>query len=399
MPGSSKPLRKLMVAIGGSPDKFRAKLFPTWLLSDSAKVCYLAMLYIIASASLIQSNRWVLSVERFPFPDALCITQQAVTTCVAWGLFFAKQSWFPTAEVLWNESGLSALKGRLTSIGAAYAVSSFCMVIAYGDCSRSVVAMVQDCNLPIVFFLTMYLGIDRLPGIASLTIMGAFVGSVMVSFTFSPIRWTQIGIVAEIASQMLLLGCIVAQDIIMNRQQQGVMLVDPRSLVLLVAPSSLLITTLIFLSSHFGRYDLEPYWTPFVWYWPFVMFNGVLAFVITVTTSYIIKYCGALGFLIVGMLSNLLIVIGTSLSIHGLNEMIHSRFGCLELSGFILASCGIVQYCIIKWHPDCFEPGSHLHGFLRAYRRIYLGISGKTEYSIDICSAESHERQHLLDHA
>merc|ERR1719487_2365266 len=100
-----------MVAVGGSPDKFRAKVVPKWFWTPSAKVCGLAVLYIALSASLIQSNKWLLAPERFPFPDGLCLMQQAFTTCTAWALFLGKPSWFPAAEILWKEFGVSALKG------------------------------------------------------------------------------------------------------------------------------------------------------------------------------------------------------------------------------------------------------------------------------------------------
>merc|ERR1712224_935326 len=124
---------------------------------------------------------------------------------------------------------------------------------------------------------------------------------------------------------------------------------------------------------------------------------------------YIIKYCGSVGFLLVGMLSRILIAGATSLSIHGLHLIFHSHYGHLQLYGTILSMSGITHYALIQSHIDSFQAGSHLHRFVCAYRRVLKHVGfvldhsldgqKEREYSFSTDEDEISERQYLVDHA
>jgi hypothetical protein len=185
----------------------------------------------------------------------------------------------------------------------------------------------------------------------------------------------------------------------MNQQQPGVMQADPRSVVLLAAPASLFTAIALFLPFHVGRNDLEPFLTPFLWYWPCLIVNGLLALVVGAATTYVIKHCGAVGFLLVGMLNRILIAAATSVSIHGLHLIFHSYYGHLQLCGTLLAMSGIGHYCLMQANIESLAPGSRTYRLVSGYRGLFESAHSDegTDYSTD--EAAVSERQRLVDQA
>lgn len=338
------------------------------------------VLYIGVSALLIELNKGLLGAGgSFPFPLALCVVHQLMTSLLSLLLYLVCPSLFPGVK--------SAMKSVLTSalsiwlwfipIGAFVAGSLLLSNMAYEYCSMSFIQMLMVGNVILTFSASIALGLECFSWAGFIMITIIFAGGLIAAT--GDIRFSMLGLIVQIGSQCCEVSKILGQNLLMlgkNRDGLNVSRLDPLSLVFFLAPvASVFLGALMLWAIHSGHKegDLTLIWTHGTAVWHLIAASSALAFCLHVISAFMIFVVSATGLVLAGIAKDIAIVFFSALFLH---EAVTRK----QLLGCFLAFMGIMHYCMLKMHSECFEDGQVFNGFKRVYGRLYQGFdSSETE--------------------
>merc|ERR1719473_504146 len=94
--------------------------------------------------------------------------------------------------------------------------------------------------------------------------------------------------------------------------------------------------------------DLILIWTHGTAVWHMIAASSALAFCLNVIITFMIFVVNATGLVLAGITKDIVIVLSSVLFLH---ESVTRK----QLVGSFLAVMGIMHYCMLKMHSDCFE--------------------------------------------
>lgn len=331
-----------------------------------------SVVYIAVSASLIELNKWLMGGGgSFPFPLALCVAHQLMTSLGTWLLFLIWPSLLPGVK-----SGMRTSTGKLDTsicirfvpIGAAFAGSVLLSNMAYEYCSVPFIQMLKESNVVLTFIASIALGLERFSRVGCSIIVIIFIGGLIAAT--GEIRFSLLGLLVQIGSQIFEVSKILGQNLLMRgKNQQGVKL-DPLSVVLFTAPLALVFLGMLMLwCIHSGHKEgnLHLIWHHGTAVWPLILASSVLAFFLNIVIACMIWSLNATGFVLAGIAKDITIVFSSIL-------LLHESVTRQQLGGFFIAIIGIAHYSMMKMNKECFEEDKVLVGFQKVYSRLHLGF-------------------------
>lgn len=294
---------------------------------------FLCLLYIILSATLIQFNKRLVNKHRFPHAMVLTTMHMAVTCFFCNTLYLLKPSLYPSME---NTQGkkLQLLKW-FAPLGLLFAIGLFCSNQAYLYCSAAFLQFVKEANIVLVFAFSCFVGLNAWskPKVANMAwiIIGASI-SVRGEVHFKPT-----GFIFQIVSQFGECSKNVLGDVLMNGNN---LKLDPLSYTMFMAPMCLVV---LLVGSYF-QWNAQT-WPDIVHWWPLLIPNACLAFVLNLTIAMLIKECSAVAFILSGIIKDIVIVL-VSACVFGESVVLPQVFG------FIICLTGVFFWSYSRVQPD-----------------------------------------------
>jgi drug/metabolite transporter (DMT)-like permease len=325
------------------------------------------VLYVGMSAMQIELNKWLIGAGgNFPLPLALSVMHQMMTWLLSWLLYLACPCWFPGVQ----SSPLSIWLWFIP-IGAFAAGSLVLSHVAYAYCSMPFIQMLMVGNVMLTFIASASLGLERFSRAGFIMITIIFAGGLIAAT--GDLRFSILGLFLQITSQFCEVSKILCQNLLMWGKNHGLILprLDPLSVVFFLAPVTFVFLGALMLWAVLSGHkegDVILIWTHGTAVWHMISASSALAFGLNVVIAFMIFTVSATGLVLAGIAKDISITLA---SIFFLHEVVTRK----QLVGFVLAFIGIMHYCMLKIHSDCFEEEDQIFsGFKRMYGRLYHGF-------------------------
>jgi len=303
---------------------------------DLVKATCCVLIYIALSASLINYNKWLMHNDRFPFSIALTWCHMLSSSVCALTLFMIpglSDRLFGRARVVLDQP--QKLLTRLIPLSIAFAGTVIFSNEAYRYCSVPFLQMCKELNVVMVYCVALFCGLERFNVPQSTVLLVILVGCTMA--IHGEMRFMWFGFMVQMASQCCEVTKITLQSILLSKSGFGL---DPMTTVLFMCPLCLLtVSILLGFTYHDGV------GAAFLAFWPHLLLNCANAFCLNVSVAVVIKVCNGIGFVLAGILKDILIVSSAAL-------FFGAHLAPLQITGFVIAIIGIFSHAIMKSVQD-----------------------------------------------
>jgi hypothetical protein len=320
--------------------------------SATIKVLSLGSIYIVCSAAMIESNKWLMLADHFPYPIAMTTNHMFTSLILANCLRFACPSAFPSLEKL--EVNWRFLL-KFVPIGAAFALSIVCGNGAYRYLSVSFLQCMKQWNVALIYFFSVLFGLEALRRCSIILLAGTLCGTFMA--IQGELHFQLLGFTLQVVSSLSEATKVIIQSILMS----GSLKLDPLSMVLFMAPACLLANLIPVAVVEGPRIDEVS--ERFMLFLPFVLCNACLAFALNVVVAQCIKQLSAVGYLLCGIVKDICIIVTSAVF---LGESLEP----VQIVGFCFALSGVGAYSLYKQNMDCFDDDSIISGFTRVAKKL-----------------------------
>eukprot|EP00929_Paragymnodinium_shiwhaense_P085418 TRINITY_DN45821_c0_g1_i1.p1 TRINITY_DN45821_c0_g1~~TRINITY_DN45821_c0_g1_i1.p1 ORF type:complete len:437 (-),score=97.52 TRINITY_DN45821_c0_g1_i1:72-1382(-) len=312
----------------------------------------LGLLYIILSAVMIETNRWLMQPGRFPYPFMLTMNHMCCSFVLANLLRAVKPSFFPSLEGL---KVTPSFLWRFVPIGLPFAASLVCSNWAYKYLSVSFLQIMKQSNIVTIYVLSVIAGLEALRRCNVILLAAILFGASLG--VKGELHFVLIGFILQCISSLCEAGKVIMQSLLMSGQAK----LDPLTMVLFMAPACF-IANIVPLYVIEGR-EMHNILSAFGAMWPMLLGNACLAFCLNVTVAQCIKQLSAVGYLLCGIVKDTAIIV-TSTWLLGESLTLQQQVG------FSLALTGVAMYSLYKQNQVCFEDDSLIEGFRRVYAKL-----------------------------
>jgi len=301
-------------------------------MADVTRKLTMCLFYIIVSASLIRFNKLMMDKDHFPFSLALSAIHMAMSTICCSVLYLVAPSLMPKMEETKGQR-LELMKWFLP-IGVCFAIMLFGSNQAYLYCSVTFLQFMKEGNVMIVFLLSCAVGLQCLNRTRAFVIMWVIAGA---SITISgEISFSLIGFALQATSQIAECSRMVMGEFILSGPRK----LDPLTYTMFVAPTCLA----VLLVANFFHWDPQTL-DRFKQWWPLLMANAGLAFVLNVMVATVVKECSAVGFVLTGLMKDIVIVL---FSAAFFGEVVTST----QATAFAITVTGVGFWSMMKVAPE-----------------------------------------------
>lgn len=293
----------------------------------------LCVVYIVLSAGLIHFNKQLVSKTRFPHAMVLTTFHMFSTTLLANLLYLVAPSWFPAMEETRGKR-LQLIK-YFIPLGILFAVGLFCSNQAYLWCSAAFLQFMKEANIVLVFVLSCLVGLNAFSRPKMLNIAWIIVGASLA--VAGEVHFALVGFVFQLISQLGECSKNVLGDWIMNGSSFKL---DPLTYTMFMAPVCLVVLCI----------GSAVTWQPTIMpdiakFWPLLIPNACLAFLLNVTIAVLIKRCSAMAFILAGIVKDVVIVLVSA-------GMFHESVVRQQYIGFVVCLSGVFFWSLTRIMPD-----------------------------------------------
>jgi hypothetical protein len=312
-------------------------------------VCLCGLGYIVLSAGLISYNKFLMTEDRFPYAICLVLLHAIFCSTFAFFLYLVKPSLFPSLTDPAKKVTVDAdliFRGAMP-IAIFFSAQLVLSNTAYLHSSVAFLQMMKEANLVLVYTFSLIAALEKFSW-RSIGIL-VFVILATTLTIHGEVNFSMTGFIIQGSGQVFESLKIVLQAMLLSNAGRKldaltyVMLVMPLCAVCLGAGIGLLT---IFPHEHF----LIPEMHHLVQWWPHLLANSCIAFMLNVVVALFIKYSTAVAFILAGIVKDAMIVATSALV---LKEVITVIQGI----GFALQLCAILVWSMIKTFPERFEAG------------------------------------------
>lgn len=324
-------------------------------LIAASKALALGAFYIIVSAVMIESNKWLMEKDHFPFPVTLTTFHMLMSFVWASTLRSVRPQFFPALQSIEVTPRFCM---KFLPIGVPFAVSLICGNWAYRYLSVSFLQVMKQSNIVTVYIFSVIAGLEALRRSSVVLLAGVLFGALMA--VEGEMHFVLVGFLLQVSSSL----CEATKTLIQSVLMTGETKLDPLTMVLFMAPCCFLanLIPLVALEGH----QIPAMMTQIGHLWPFLLFNTCLAFILNATVAQCIKQLSAVGFLLCGIVKDICIIatsawfLGESLSL-------------IQQVGFAIALFNVALYSLYKQNQPLFHDDNVLEGF----RRLFGKCAGK----------------------
>mmetsp|Transcript_77228 Transcript_77228/g.174699 ORF Transcript_77228/g.174699 Transcript_77228/m.174699 type:complete len:349 (+) Transcript_77228:70-1116(+) len=305
---------------------------PTFL--QRFKVFGLCLGYVISSAVLIRFNKTMMKKDHFPHALALSAWHMLVSSVLCSALYWIAPSAFP-AMASTKGDRLSLLKWFIP-IGSCFAVMLFGSNQAYSYCSVTFLQFMKEGNVMLVFLISVALGLQVITRLRFMVIIWVIVGSALA--ISGEIHLSTIGFIYQAVSQVAECSRMVMGEMVLSGSRK----LDPLTYTLFLAPICLIVLVVGNLI-HFSPGTF----VDFAEWWPLLIVNALVAFVLNIFVAAVIKECSAVGFVLTGLTKDIAIVLFSSI-------VYHERVTKQQAVAFVVTLAGVGYWSLLKTNPEHF---------------------------------------------
>jgi len=256
--------------------------------------------YIVVSGTLIRFNKWMMHADHFPHSLALSAFHMLVTTVMCSTTYMIAPSMFVSMTTA-TENRADILKWFIP-IGACFAMMLFGSNQAYAYCSVAFLQFMKEGNVIVVFLISCAIGLQHLTRMRLLVIVWVIVGSSMA--VSGELAFSMTGFMYQATSQVAECLRMVMGEIVLSGRK-----LDPLTYTFFLAPVCLV----VLLCANALQ------WNPsiisdFVHWWPLLIINALVAFVLNLLVAAVIKECSAVGFVLAGLTKDIAIVVASCIA-------------------------------------------------------------------------------------
>lgn len=311
------------------------------------------LLYIIVSAAMIESNKWLMLEGNYPYPTALCVFHMLTSSVLSFALWVIAPGFFTGMAKLRIDR---AFLGKFLPIGIAYSGTLVLSNLAYKYCSVAFIQMVKEGNIVLIYLASMLLGLECFSKTGAFLLLLVSVGA--GTAVYGEINFSVFGLFVQMSSQIFEVMKILTQTILMSAKGHRL---DPLSMVLFMSPISLMMISIFFLACHYDQLDQVRHDT--IRMWPFLALSSLVAFSLNVVVAMAIWMFSSVGYMLAGVTKDIAIVVSSAIIFQDAITGTQGR-------GFSLALIGVVAYSSYKMNIDCFQEDSILKGFRRLFVKL-----------------------------
>mmetsp|Transcript_102435 Transcript_102435/g.260131 ORF Transcript_102435/g.260131 Transcript_102435/m.260131 type:complete len:349 (+) Transcript_102435:118-1164(+) len=300
---------------------------------DIVKRVSLCLAYIVVSASLIRFNKFLMNKDRFPYSMLLTSCHMSMSFSLCLVLYLVKPGAFPGVA---NSEGRKLLVLKwMAPIGVAFSVSLYTSNQAYMYCSVTFLQFMKEGNVIIAFLMSCAAGLQAMNRVRCAIIAWIIAGSAMA--VSGEVNFVFVGFVYQLISQLAECSRAVMGEVVLSG---GGLKLDPLSYTLFVAPACLAVLVGGIIAT----------WDPAIpgalakW-WPYLLPNALLAFVLNILVATIIKDISAVGFIMAGVCKDIALVLFSAVVFA---EVVTAH----QCFGFMVALGGVFFWSFLRASPD-----------------------------------------------
>lgn len=290
-------------------------------------------IYIVISSGLIDFNKFLINKNRFPFAMVLTWMHMFMSWILCMCLYAVAPGLYPTLEKTAGRRG--ELIKWFVPLGLLFAIGLYASNQAYLYCSVAFLQFMKEANLVIVFFMSALAGLQTVNRAKIFVIMWIIAASTLA--VKGEIRFVMAGFVLQLMSMFTECGKNVLGEYLLT--SSGLKL-DPLTYTMFMAPVCLCVLTVGVL----WTWDNAIIAGVQKW-WPYLLPNSCLAFCLNVTVSIVIKECSATGFVLSGLLKDIVVVCMSSMMF---GDVITPQ----QNVGFLLCIMGVFFWSYMKIAPQ-----------------------------------------------
>lgn len=300
-------------------------LFPkSRSFGDVIFVLTICAVYIFASTAYTLSNKFLMDDGRFPYAWVLTGWHVTVTFSCCAVLHMIVPGAFPASMAA--RENLNFISKYFPIIATLFVLGAVMANLAMIHCSLPFIQFMKQSNIGMAFVLSLLVGLqtgDRVKVLVLIWIL-CFAGMAVAGEK----SFSQYGFLLQLLSQACETSKAVFQEWLMGRKLR----LDPLTYQLCLCPFAFVPLGIGIVIAWDSQVEQQA-----VQWWPVILANGLCAFLLNVSVAAIIKYAGAIGFLLAAVAKDICIV---SLSTYFYHDVLELQ----QVLGFSLALTGILYW-------------------------------------------------------
>jgi hypothetical protein len=343
---------------------------------DTCTSATIIIAWIVVSASMINSNKWILAEERFPFAKGLVFCHMVATfvlSCIGYCLFGADG--YPSIDkVKGNIPRTARIFGVLGLITTMSVVLSN---VAYMYCSVPFLQICKEANSVMAYFFGVLVTTEKWHTVRVQLLTCVFAGCAVA--VHGELHFSTLGLAVQLTHQSFEVAKLQAQAYMVSGGEGNDFKLDPMTFVLCLAPFSAFFTLCgIGVESMYNAIeatDGPKLLERGIENWHFLLLNCLNAFTLNVLSTFVVRRVSAVGFCLCGAVKNIIIIF-VSASLMGEAMVLQ------QVVGYTFALSNVVLYSLSKQINGVFDDG-YCSGIsiLGGIASDSLGFSSRAEAS------------------
>jgi hypothetical protein len=265
----------------------------------------LCLWYICLSAGLISFNKYLIHPDRFPFPLVLTTTHMAMTCTLSFVFYKLCPSWYPSIDKAAQNK--AKLLKFIVPIAILFSASLWMSNKAYAYSSVAFLQFIKEANLTIVYLLSCLCGLQTLVPSKFGMIVWIIAGCSLC--VHGEIHFAMAGLIL----QVIALFCECTKNVMGEVVLTGAGLkLDPLTFNLFQAPLTF-IPLCIGSVVAYATGNSNGLFAAFSQNWHLILPNSMMAFVLNITLTALIKHLSAVSFVLTGLVKDVVIVLASGI--------------------------------------------------------------------------------------
>lgn len=321
--------------------------------SNAVNVIALCVVYNAISATMIETNKWLMQPGHFPYPLTMTANHMLTSFFLANVFRMCCPSAYPALE---NIEVTAGFLSKFLPIGCMFATSIVCGNAAYQYLSVPFLQVMKQCNVATIYAFSVICGLDALRKCSIKLLAITLIGTTLT--VHGELQFQLTGFLLQIGSSVSEAAKVVTQGLLMS----GSTKLDPLSMVLFMAPACLfaLVVPLCISDAYRAAEILQQFKAHSV----MIIANASCAFALNCVVAQCIKSLSPTGYIMMGVLKDVFIVTTSAIV---LGESLTLQQTC----GFAIALTGVAGYSLFRQTIDCFVEDELIPGFWRVYQRLH----------------------------
>jgi drug/metabolite transporter (DMT)-like permease len=269
-----------------------------------ARIGMYCSLYIVLSGGLIDFNKYLVHEGRFPHPMALTAIHMFTSFVLTSIILVAKPSMMPSVEN--NKGRLFDLYKYLVPIGCFFAVMLYGSNKAYMYCSVAFLQFMKETNVVLAFLFSALAGLQTVNRQRMFVILWVISGSSLC--VSGELHFALTGFLLQLVSQFAECCRAVIAELVLSGSDYKL---DSLSYAFFISPVCLVVLII----GNIVTWKSEIL-TDAADMWYLLLPNACLAVCLNITIAQVIKETSAVGFMITGMVKDVVLVCFSSVVFH-----------------------------------------------------------------------------------